>query len=94
MGLTLGFPLVLCCAVDQTRETAKQLCKRMIEAGHTVSLLHGNDMMTAERDKVADRHSLPPRAPCLVLLPPGWLHPYLFVTPQRSAEPLPRGGLF
>lgn len=39
----------------QTRNTATELTKQMLAAGHTVSLLHGGeDMSSAQRDKVID----------------------------------------
>jgi len=49
--LTVGQSIIFV----HTRKTAQELTRKMIEAGHTVSLLHGGeDMSSTERDKVID----------------------------------------
>jgi len=47
--LTIGQSIIFC----QRKDTADWLAKNMRQAGHTVSLLHGN-MESAERDKIID----------------------------------------
>lgn len=49
--LTIGQSIIFC----QRKATADALCRFMKEAGHTVSLLHGN-LDTKERDRVIDEY--------------------------------------